>query len=152
MILDGYCGDSTVTVEIGQVGPRRRQLIVTTRETMMVGIEAARLGRQIGDIGYAMQLYAESRGYGVVANFIGHGLGRRMHEPPEVPSVGQPGTGPTIPEGLVITIEPILVEGSPEVRVDPDGWSIRTVDGGYAAQFEHTIMTGRGGPTILSAL
>jgi methionyl aminopeptidase len=150
MILDGYCGDSTITLPIGRVSPRHERLIETTRETMMIGISAAMPGRRIGDIGYAMQLYAESRGYGVVAHFTGHGLGRRMHEDPVVPSVGRPGTGPVIPEGLVITIEPILTERSPQVRVDSDGWSVRTVDGGWTAQFEHTVMATRQGAEILS--
>lgn len=150
MILDGYCGDSTITVAIGEVSARHQRLIETTREAMMVGIHAAVPGRRIGDVGYAMQLYAESRGYGVVVGFNGHGLGRRMHEEPTVPSVGRPGTGPVIPDGLVITIEPILTERSPRVVVDADGWSVRTVDGGWAAQFEHTIMAARGGAEVLS--
>ena len=152
MILDGYCGDSTITVPIGTAGSRQERLITTTYEAMMAGIRAAGAGKRIGDIGYAMQLYASSRGLHVVPQFTGHGLGRRMHEEPSVPSVGRPGTGPVIPDGLVITIEPILVEKSPRVRVDPDGWTIRTVDGGWAAQFEHTVMVTRGGARILSAL
>ncbi len=150
MILDGYCGDSTITVPIGPASPAHQRLIATTRETMMVGIGAARPNRRIGDIGYAMQTYAESRGYGVVENFTGHGLGRRMHEEPSVPSVGRPGAGPAIPDGLVITIEPILVERSPGVAVDADGWTVRTLDGGWAAQFEHTVMVTRQGAKILS--
>ncbi len=150
MILDGYCGDSTITVPIGPVSPAHQRLIATTRETMMVGIGAARPNRRIGDIGYAMQTYAEARGYGVVENFTGHGLGRRMHEEPSVPSVGRPGAGAAIPEGLVITIEPILVERSPHVAVDADGWTVRTLDGGWAAQFEHTVMVARQGAKILS--
>jgi methionyl aminopeptidase len=139
-------------VAIGEVSPRHRRLMATTYETMMVGIQAAAAGRRIGDIGYAMQLYAETRGYGIVADYTGHGLGRRMHEDPTVPSVGRPGTGPVIPEGLVITIEPILVEHSPGVAVDPDGWAVRTRDGGWAAQFEHTVVVTRRGATILSTL
>jgi methionyl aminopeptidase len=152
MVLDGYCGDSTITVAIGDVDEKHRRLIDTTREAMMIGIEAARPGKRIGDIGYAMQLYAESRGFGVLREFTGHGLGRKMHEEPTVPSVGRPGTGPVIPEGLVITIEPILVEKSPQVRVDSDGWTVRTVDGGWAAQFEHTVMVTRHGAEVLSTL
>ncbi len=150
MILDGYCGDSTITVPIGPVSAAHQRLIATTRETMLVGIGAARPNRRIGDIGYAMQTYAEARGYGVVENFTGHGLGRRMHEEPTVPSVGRPGAGEAIPEGLVITIEPILVERSSQVAVDPDGWTVRTLDGGWAAQFEHTVMVTRQGAKILS--
>lgn len=150
MILDGYCGDATITVGIGEVGPERRRLIETARGAMLAGIGAAVTGNRIGDIGRAMQGYAESRGFGVVRGFTGHGLGHRMHEAPEVPFVGRPGTGPTLEEGLVITIEPVLVERSPRCRFDPDGWSVRTVDGGWAAQFEHTVMVTSRGASILS--
>lgn len=150
MILDGYCGDATITVPIGRVSEAHYRLLTTTQETMMVGIEAARVGKHIGDIGFAMQAYAEARGYRVVENFTGHGLGRKMHEEPTVPSVGHPGTGPEIPEGLVITIEPILVEHSAAVYVDDDGWSVRTKDGGWAAQSEHTVIVERRGARILS--
>ncbi len=145
MVLDGYCGDATITVAIGEVAPQHKRLMEVTREALLVGIKAAVPGNRVGDIGYAIQSYAESRGYGVVREFIGHGLGRKMHEPPDVPSVGRRGTGPVLQEGLVITIEPILTERSPRVRVDSDGWTVRTLDGGWAAQFEHTvIVTGRG--------
>jgi len=150
MILDGYCGDSTITVPIGKVSPQHQYLLDTTREAMMAGIRAAMPGKHIGDIGYAIQTFAEARGFNVVREFIGHGLGQRMHEKPDVPSVGRPGTGPVIPEGLVITIEPILVEKSPRVQVDVDGWTVRTVDGGWTAQFEHTVMLTRQGAVILS--
>lgn len=150
MLLDGYCGDSTITVAVGTVSPAHQRLMDVTHEAMMVGIMSAQPGRRIGDIGYAMQLYAETRGYGVLANFTGHGLGRKMHEEPTVPSVGRPGTGPVIEDGLVITIEPILTERSAKVAIDPDGWTVRTVDGGYAAQFEHTVMAARGGAKIFS--
>ncbi|GAC1358132.1 MAG: type I methionyl aminopeptidase [Ktedonobacteraceae bacterium] len=152
MLLGGYAGDSTITVGIGKVSARHQYLIDTTREAMMVGIQAALPGKRIGDIGYAIQSYAQMCGFRVLREYIGHGLGRRMHEKPDVPSVGRPGTGPVIPEGLVITIEPILVEGSPLVKVDPDGWTVRTVDGGWAAQFEHTIIVTRQGARILSQL
>ncbi len=151
MILDGYCGDSTITVPIGKVSPQHQQLINTTHEAMMAGISAAMPGNRIGDIGYAIQTFAESRGFHVLREYIGHGLGRRMHEQPDVPSVGRPGTGPVIPEGLVITIEPILVEKSPRVKVDADGWTVRTLDGGWAAQFEHTVIITHDGALILSA-
>ena len=127
-------------------------LITTTYDTMMAGIRAAVPGKRIGDIGYAMQLYATSRGFHVLPQFTGHGLGRRMHEEPSVPSVGRAGTGPVIPEGLVITIEPILVEKSPRVKVDVDGWTVRTADGGWAAQFEHAVMVSPQGAMILSEL
>lgn len=150
MVLDGYCGDSTITVPIGKVSREHQHLINTTHEAMMAGIHAAMPGKRIGDIGYAIQTFAESRGFHVLREYIGHGLGQRMHEPPDVPSVGRPGTGPIIPEGLVITIEPILVEKSPKVRVDADRWTVRTADGGWAAQFEHTVIVTRNGAIILS--
>ncbi len=150
MILDGYCGDATITVGIGDVSPQRKRLIAVTRQTLMIGIKAAVAGNRVGDIGHAMQSYAESQGYGVVREFIGHGLGRKMHEPPDVPSVGRRGTGPKLQEGLVITIEPILTEGSPRVHVDSDGWTVRTSDGGWAAQFEHTVIVTARGARVLS--
>ncbi len=145
MLLDGYAGDSTITVGIGRVSPEHQRLIEAAKQALAVGIRAAAPGNRVGDIGHAIQTFAEARGYGVIREYIGHGLGRRMHEPPDVPSVGRSGTGDLLREGLVITIEPILVEGSPNVQVDPDGWTVRTVDGGWAAQWEHTvIVTGRG--------
>lgn len=150
MLLGGYAGDSTITVAIGKVSPKHQYLIDTTYEAMMAGIQAARPGGRIGDIGYAIQSYAQSRGFEVVREYIGHGLGHKMHELPNVPSVGRPGTGPSIPEGLVITIEPILVEKSVRMKVDADGWTVRTADGGWAAQFEHTVIVTRQGTKILS--
>jgi methionyl aminopeptidase len=117
---------------------------------MMAGIRAALPGGHIGDIGYAIESFARSHGFEVVREYIGHGLGHKMHELPNVPSVGRRGTGPKIPEGLVITIEPILVEKSARMEVDADGWTVRTADGGWAAQFEHTIIVTRQGARILS--
>jgi methionyl aminopeptidase len=152
MILDGYCGDATITIAIGKVNAQHQYLIDTTHEAMMAGIRAALPGKRIGDIGYAIQTFAESRGFSVLREYIGHGLGQRMHELPNVPSVGRPGTGPVIPEGLVITIEPILVEKSPRVKVDVDGWTVRTADGGWAAQFEHAVMVTSQGAMILSEM
>jgi methionyl aminopeptidase len=150
MLLDGYAGDSTITVAIGKVSQQHQYLIDTTYEAMMAGIRAAVPGGHIGDIGYAIYSFARSRGFDVVREYIGHGLGHRMHELPNVPSVGRAGTGPVIPEGLVITIEPILVEKSARMKVDADGWTVRTEDGGWAAQFEHTIIVTRQGARILS--
>lgn len=150
MLLGDYAGDSTITVAIGKISPKHQYLIDTTYEAMMAGINAARPGGHIGDIGYAIQSLARSRGFEVIREYIGHGLGHRMHELPNVPSVGRPGTGPTIPEGLVITIEPILVEKSARMKVDADGWTVRTADGGWAAQFEHTVIVTRQGTKILS--
>jgi methionyl aminopeptidase len=150
MRLDGYCGDANVTVPVGPVGARRRRLIAAAHGAMAAGIAAAVTGKRVGDISHAMQRYGERRGFNLVRGFTGHGLGHNMHEEPDVPFVGRPGTGPLLQEGLVITIEPILVEGSPRVAFDPDGWSVRTVDGGWAAQFEQTIVVTRAGGMILS--
>jgi methionyl aminopeptidase len=151
MLLDGYCGDTTLTVAIGSITPERQRLIDTTRGAMLAGIAAATAGRRIGDIGHAIQRHAEARGFGVMRDFTGHGLGRRMHEAPMVPFVGRRGTGPVMPEGLVITIEPILVERSPDWTMDADGWTVRTQDGGWSAQFEHTVLVTKRGAVVLSA-
>lgn len=151
MRLDGYVGDATITVAIGEVGAARRRLIETTRGAMEAGIAAAVAGNRVGDIGHAMQQYAESRGFGVIRDgYTGHGVGHHLHEEPSVPFVGRSGTGPALRDGLVITIEPILVEHSPRITVDPDGWSVRTADGGWAAQFEHTIIVTRRAARVLS--
>jgi methionyl aminopeptidase len=150
MLLDGYCGDATITVAIGAVSPARQRLIETARGTMQAGIAAAVTGNRVGDISHAMQQYAESRGFGVFRGFTGHGVGHKMHEAPEVPFVGKAGTGPLLREGLVITIEPVIAERSPHYRIDADGWTVRTADGGCAAQFEHTVMVTRRGAQVLS--
>jgi methionyl aminopeptidase len=147
--LDGYCGDAAVTVPVGTVDPERRRLMETAKGAMRAGIAAAVTGNRVGDVSHAMQSYAEARGYGVVRGFVGHGLGRRMHEEPIVPFAGEAGTGDLLLEGLVITVEPAITEGSPEWRTEPDGWTIRTVDGGWAAQFEHAVVVGRRGAKIL---
>lgn len=152
MLLGGYCGDATITVAIGAVSPALQRLVETARGTMQAGIAAAVTGNRVGDIGAAMQQYAESRGFGVLRDFTGHGVGHAMHEEPEIPFVGRPGTGPLLREGLVITIEPVIAERSPRYRIDRDGWTVRTADGGCAAQFEHTVMVTHRGAQILSQI
>lgn len=150
MFLDGYCGDSCVTVAIGQIAPAHTQLMAAARGAMEAGITAATTGNRVGDIGAAMQRYAESRGFGVVRGFCGHGVGHTMHEDPQIPFVGRAGTGEPLVDGLVITIEPCITEGVPHVHYDRDRWTVRTDDGGYAAQFEHTVVVGQGRATVLS--
>ncbi len=147
--LDGYCGDAAVTVPIGAVGSEKRRLMETAKGAMRAGIAAAVAGNRVGDVSHAMQAHAEKRGYGVVRGFVGHGLGKRMHEEPIVPFAGDAGTGDLLVEGLVITVEPAITEGSPEWTTDADGWTIRTVDGGWAAQFEHAVVVGRREARIL---
>jgi methionyl aminopeptidase len=150
MLLDGYVGDTTATVAVGTVAPTKQRLIDATRGAMQAGVRAAVTGKRVGDISHAMQQFAETHGYNVMRGFHGHGVGHTMHEEPSVPFNGRPGTGPLLEEGLVITIEPALVEHSPRWQFDNDGWSVRTLDGGWGAQFEHTIIVTRRGGVILS--
>jgi methionyl aminopeptidase len=151
--LDGYCGDATVTIAVGadeKLSPRRRAVMEAAREALRRGVEAVRVEGHAGDIGHAMQSYVESLGFRLLPQYTGHGLGRRLWEPPSIPAVGQPGTGTTIVDGLVFTIEPIVVGGSSRTRVGSDGWTVRTVDGAPAAQFEHTVMASKRGPLVLT--
>lgn len=151
--LDGYCGDSTVTIGVGDrhyLPARRRAVMEAAREALRLGIEAARVGGYVGDIGYAMQSYIEGLGFRLLPQYTGHGLGKRLWEDPSIPAVGRTGTGPRIIDGLVFTIEPIVVAGSPRTYVAPDGWTVRTVDRSPAAQFEHSVMATKHGPVVLS--
>lgn len=154
LALGGFCGDATITLAIGdpaQLEPRRRHVLEAAREALRRGIRAARIGGYIGDIGHAMESYIEREGLHLLRQYTGHGLGRRLWEKPIVPSVGKPRTGQRIVEGLVITIEPIVVAGQPKVYVAPDGWTVRTHDGAPVAQFEHTIIVAPRGAEILTA-
>lgn len=153
--IDGYCGDATITIGVGapeHLSPKRRRVMKVAEEALRRGIAAARTGRRIGDIGYAMQAYVEANGLRLLREYTGHGLGTRVWEEPTVPSVGRRGTGPTLVEGLVITIEPIVVAGRPRVYVEEDGWTVRTMDGEPVAQFEHTIMVTSSGAQILTTV
>ena len=143
MQLGGYCGDSTIAFGIGrpeQLPVRSRRVMEVAREALRLGIGAARTGNHIGDIGHVMQSYVERQGFRLLREYTGHGLGRRLWEGPSVPSVGRTGQGERLVTGQIITIEPIVVGGSPATFVDSDGWTVRTKDGQPAAQFEHTIM------------
>jgi methionyl aminopeptidase len=141
--LHGYCGDTTVTVAVGRdddLPPERRHVMAVAREALRRGIDAVRVGGRIGDIGAAMQTYVEGQGCRLLSQYGGHGLGSRLWEPPHIPSIGQRGTGAVIQEGLVFTIEPIVVAGSARTFVAEDGWTVQTADGHAAAQFEHTVI------------
>lgn len=143
MRLGGYCGDATVTLPVGSadlLSARKLAVMETAREALARGIAAARAGGWVGDVGEAMQAYVEDRGFNLLREYTGHGLGRRLWEAPTVPSVGRAGSGARLVEGLVITIEPIVVGGSPETVVAADGWTVRTADGEPAAQFEQTVL------------
>lgn len=147
---DGYVGDSAVTVPIGKVSPEVRGLLDATRNALYQGIDRMREGNRLHDIGHAIETVALGKGYGVVKEFVGHGIGRRMHEPPQVPNFGKPGTGARLKLGMVLAIEPMFNLGSAEVRVLEDGWTVVTKDGSLSAHFEHSAAITDKGPWILS--
>jgi methionyl aminopeptidase len=150
--LDGMNGDSAWSYAVGDVSPEAKRLLEVTHESMFKGIEKAIIGNRIGDISNAIQVYAEGEGYSVVRDFIGHGIGRSMHEDPQVPHYGPAGRGPRLREGMVITIEPMINIGKYHVKVDQDGWTARTVDGSLTAQYEHTLAITKDGPQLMTVL
>ena len=150
-LLNGYNGDSCYTFQVGEVSSEVRQLLRVTKESLYLGIEAACVGHRIGDISYAVQTHCESAGYGIVREFVGHGIGHEMHEDPQVPNFGRRGQGKQLKNGLCIAIEPMITQGSYEIYMMPDKWSIRTRDGKMAAHFEHTIAIHHGKADILSS-
>jgi len=146
----GFVGDTAVTVACGKISPEAERLIRVTEEALRRGIAAAQPGAYIGDIGYAIQSYVESQGMSVVREYVGHGVGRAMHEEPQVPNYGRPGTGKQLRPGMVIAIEPMVNLGDWRTRKDSDGWTIWTADGSLSAHFEHTIAITEDGPEILT--
>ena len=148
--LDGFQGDAARTFLIGNVPEEVRSLVRVTRESFFAGLRYARAGNRIGDISAAIQAHAEAHGYGVVREMIGHGIGREMHEDPEVPNFGRPGHGPRLVEGMTLAIEPMINLKGDGVKVMPDGWTTKTVSGSVAAHFEHSIAITADGPVILS--
>lgn len=150
VILNGFYGDHAYSFEVGEVAPATRKLLQVTRESLELGIAQCRAGNRIGDIGYAIQLHAERHGFGVVRDLVGHGLGKRLHEEPQVPNYGKKGKGPLIQEGLVLAIEPMINMGTHRVRTLRDGWSIVSGDGRPSAHFEHDVAVVNGEPYVLS--
>lgn len=150
-LLNGFNGDSCYTFCVGEVTEEVKALLQTTKESLYKGIEAALPGKRIGDIGASVQEHCTKAGYGVVREFIGHGIGRNMHEDPQVPNYGRRGNGPMIKNGLCIAIEPMITMGDPAVYMMPDRWTIKTRDGKVAAHFEHTIAIHNGKFDILSS-
>jgi methionyl aminopeptidase len=164
-IFEGFVGDAAITVPVGNVAPRAEELVRTTRECLELAIEEMRPGRRIGDIGAAVQEHAEAKGFHVIRTFVGHGIGRKMHEEPQVYNYGKRGRGLELREGMVLAIEPMLCEigtklrsrieraGSggmiQDVRTDADGWTARTVDGSLAAHFENSVAVTASGPLVL---
>jgi len=149
-VLDGAYGDSAVTVGVGLIAPEAQALIEVTRAALACGIAEARPDRKVGDIGAAIQAFVEARGYSVVRDFVGHGIGRRLHEPPQVPNFGTHGTGRRLRPGMVLALEPMVNLGSFEVDTLDDGWTAVTADGRLSAHFEHTIVVTENVPEILT--
>ena len=150
--LDGWFGDSARTIPVGKVAPEALKLLQVTQKSLELGIEQAREGNRIFDIGHAIQNYVEGFGYGVVREFVGHGIGRALHEEPQVPNCGPRGKGLALKAGMVLAIEPMINAGSPEVKVLADGWTAVTSDRSLSAHFEHTVAILPEGPRILTAL
>ncbi len=149
-IYDGFYGDSAITVAIGEVSPEAKRLIQVTEESLLAGIDRAREGNRLSDISHAVQSHVERAGYTVVTDFVGHGIGRSLHEEPQVPNFGPPGRGPRLREGMVLAIEPMVNMGKSDVRVLEDRWTAVTSDGSLSAHFEHTVAITKEGPVILS--
>ncbi|MBR5655576.1 MAG: type I methionyl aminopeptidase [Prevotella sp.] len=150
-LLDGYNGDSCYTFCVGEVKPEVRQLLKTTKESLYLGIEQAVAGRHVGDIGDAVQSYCEAHGYGIVRELTGHGIGRKMHEDPQVPNYGRRGNGVLLKASMCIAIEPMITMGDRQIYLMPDRWTVKTRDGKPAAHFEHTVAVRRGKAEILSS-
>ncbi|TVQ79229.1 MAG: type I methionyl aminopeptidase [Flavobacteriales bacterium] len=148
--MNGFYGDHAYTFEVGEVAPEVKKLLRVTRECLELGVQACKVGNRIEDIGYAVQQHAEKNGYGVVRELVGHGLGRNMHEDPQVPNYGRRGRGKKIQEGLVVAIEPMINMGTHRVKQLKDGWSIVTLDGKPSAHYEHDVAVVNGQPEILS--
>jgi methionyl aminopeptidase len=150
VVLKGFYGDSAVTVPVGKVTDAARRLLEVTAGALAAAVEAARPERRVGDIGAAVQAHVEPRGFSVVRDFVGHGIGRRLHEPPQIPNFGVPGAGPRLRPGMVLALEPMVNAGRFEVETLDDGWTAVTQDGSLSAHFEHTVAVTEDGPEILS--
>ena len=151
-MFEGYHGDNAATFACGDISDEAKRLMDATKESLYEGIKAARAGGRIGDIGYAVQSYVEARGYSVVRQFVGHGVGTHLHEAPEVPNFGIPGRGIRLLPGMTIAIEPMVNIGKPDVKIMPDGWTVLTKDGSLSAHFEHTVAVTSDGPQIMTVV
>lgn len=149
---DGFFGDAAVTVPVGIISASASKLIDATSRSLLIAIDKACPGNRLSDISSAVQVYVESQGYSVVRDFVGHGIGRNLHEQPQVPNYGEANKGPKLKPGMVLAIEPMVNEKSYEVKVLADGWTAVTVDGGLSAHFEHTVAVTENGPEILTLI
>ena len=148
--MNGFCGDSAYTFCVGEVAPEVKELLRVTKEALYKGIENAVHGKRLGDIGSAVQDHCTKHSFGVVREFVGHGIGKEMHEEPAVPNYGKRGSGVLLKSGMCIAIEPMITLGSPQIYMEPDRWTIRTRDGKWAAHFEHTLAVRKGKAEVLS--
>jgi methionyl aminopeptidase len=150
VVVDGFYSDAAVTYPIGTPSPAVQKLLRVTEASLYAAIEQAVPGGRLFDISHAVQSMCEAEGYGVVREFVGHGIGRSMHEDPQVPNIGNPGKGPRLKPGMVLAIEPMINLGKPDVKVLEDGWTAVTIDGSFSAHFEHTVAITKDGPVILT--
>ena len=148
--FEGFHGDCAATFAVGEISEEARRLMDVTRQSFYEGIKFARVGYRVSDISHAVQEYAERFGYGVVRQYVGHGVGRKLHEDPEVPNFGKPGHGPRLLPGMTIAIEPMINAGSFDVRVMPDNWTVKTVDHSLSAHYEHSVLITTGDPVLLT--
>lgn len=150
VVLDGWVSDAAITIPIGAVTPIATKLMTTTREALFEAVEHVRAGNHLGDVSHAVQRRVEADGFSVVRALVGHGVGRDMHEDPQIPNHGTPGTGPELEEGMVLAIEPMVNAGDEPIRMGSDNWSVYSLDGSLAAHFEHTVAVTAEGPRILT--
>ena len=148
--LNGWLADSAWSYGVGNISEKAQKLLDVTKKALYIGIEQAVIGNRIGDISHAIQTYVESQGFSIVKDFVGHGIGRNMHEDPQVPHFGRPGRGPRLMEGMVLTIEPMVNIGKYNCTIDDNGWTARTLDGSLSAQYEHTLAITKDGPLIIT--
>ena len=148
--LNGYFGDAAITLPVGNIDKAARSLLEVTEKALYIGIEKARIGNRLFDISHAIQAWAEAHGFSVVRDFVGHGIGKNLHEEPQIPNFGPPHQGPRLEKGMVFALEPMVNEGTSEVKILSDGWTVVTADGKRSAHFEHTIAISDGKAEILS--
>jgi methionyl aminopeptidase len=150
VVLEGYYGDSAITVPVGEIPESTQRLLRVTQEALQLAIDKARLGNRLGDISAAVQRHVEDNGYSVVREFVGHGIGRQLHEEPQIPNFGKPGHGPVLKQGMVLALEPMVNAGGPAVRLLADNWTAVTADGTLSAHFEHMVAITGNGPDVLT--
>jgi len=150
--LEGLYGDAAITVPVGEIDSESQELLQVTEEALYKGIEKAHAGNRLSDISHAIQIWVEKHHFSVVRDFVGHGIGKNLHEEPQIPNFGKPGFGPRLREGMVLALEPMVNVGTYEIKILSDGWTAVTADGSRSAHFEHSIAITNNGPLILSEL